>query len=633
MKKLAVLVSDTGTGTNLQAIVDAVSEGEIDGKITVVISDNKNAQAVVRARKSNLKIAYCFNKKKLLALLKKYNPDYICLAGWKQFIASNVINAYQNKILNLHPGLIPDQMNSLVMNPDGSTGLWNRGKLADLAIQNFIYKNATFAGSSIHFLSHEFDFGKVLGRCFEKINPSDTIDSLYSRLKKKENKLYVSVLKKLCMEKLKNEIIVAVIDSGGRGAALVHAYSKSKRVKKIVAIPGNSLYSLNTDKKISTYPNVSITDAKRIISICKKERVDLVDVAQDDAIAAGLVNTLQNDGFNMIGPTKEAGQIEWDKAWAREFMKKYNLPIPPYHIFSSETHAIEFIKKNKNKKFFIKASGLAAGKGAIPAETTETEITAIRSMKSFGKAGETFVIEEWLEGEEFSFFVITDGDTYQVIGGAQDHKRLYDGDVGPNTGGMGCSFPAHIITSSIKKQSEEIIDKTISGLKKEGRPYSGVLYLGAIVVGGKVFVIEFNARWGDPEAEVILPGIKNDMVSLAEAVIFKKLNKTSIKLEDKSRIVITGSLRDGLEKKQKELFGVESILKNNSVTFYPTRVIKKGKKYFVSSGRLFYIVGTGSNVIEAREKAYAAMAKLYVEDNLLHFRTDIGWRDVERMHA
>ncbi len=633
MKKLAVLVSDTGTGTNLQAIVDAVSEGEIDGKITVVISDNKNAQAVVRARKSNLKIAYCFNKKKLLALLKKYNPDYICLAGWKQFIASNVINAYQNKILNLHPGLIPDQMNSLVMNPDGSIGLWNRGKLADLAIQNFIYKNATFAGSSIHFLSHEFDFGKVLGRCFEKINPSDTIDSLYSRLKKKENKLYVSVLKKLCMEKLKNEIIVAVIDSGGRGAALVHAYSKSKRVKKIVAIPGNSLYSLNTDKKISTYPNVSITDAKRIISICKKERVDLVDVAQDDAIAAGLVNTLQNDGFNMIGPTKEAGQIEWDKAWAREFMKKNNLPIPPYHIFSSETHAIEFIKKNKNKKFFIKASGLAAGKGAIPAETTETAITAIRSMKSFGKAGETFVIEEWLEGEEFSFFVITDGDTYQVIGGAQDHKRLYDGDVGPNTGGMGCSFPAHIITYSIKKQSEEIIDKTISGLKKEGRPYSGVLYLGAIVVGGKVFVIEFNARWGDPEAEVILPGIKNDMVSLAEAVIFKKLNKTSIKLEDKSRIVITGSLRDGLEKKQKELFGVESILKNNSVTFYPTRVIKKGKKYFVSSGRLFYIVGTGSNVIEAREKAYAAIAKLYVEDNLLHFRTDIGWRDVERMYA
>lgn len=632
MKRLVILVSDTGTGTNLQAIIDAIYKKEIRGKIYAVISDSKNAQAVVRARKSNLKIAYCFNKKQLLALLKKYNPDYICLAGWKQFISEDVIDFYQDKILNLHPGLIPDQIEGSILNPDGTVGLWNRGKLTNVAIQNFIDKNATFAGSSIHFLTHEFDFGSVLGRCFEKINPSDTIDSLYIRLKKQENRLYVSVLKKLCMEKLKKEITVAVIDSGGRGAALVHAYAKSKRVKKIIAIPGNSLYGLYSDKKILTFPKINIIDVKKIVDICKKEQVDLVDVAQDDAVAAGLVNSLQDNRFYVIGPTKEAGQIEWDKAWSREFMKKHIIPTPSYNIFSSQVEAIEFVKKNKNKNFFVKASGLAAGKGAIPAETTEAAISAIHSMKSFGKAGETFVIEEWLDGEEFSFFVITDGNNYQVIGAAQDHKRLLDGDLGPNTGGMGCSFPAQVMNHSIKKQTEAIIKKTILGLKKERRPYTGILYLGAIVVKGKVFVIEFNARWGDPEAEVILPGIKNDMVVLAESVLFKSIKKTEIVLDGKSRVVITGSLRSTSQEKQRELYGVEKILNNKQVVFYPTRVTKKGRKYFVGSGRLFYIVGEGKDVVEARERTYAAMAKLYIKGNLLQYRTDIGWRDLERKY-
>jgi len=199
--KIVVLISDAGTGTNLQAIIDGVEAGKINAEICAVVSDTKDAQGLERAKKHNLKIEICETKEMLLPLLQKFNSEkdlkYICLAGWKQIILDEVIEAFPNKILNLHPGLIPDKTDGQVLNPDGTKGLWNKGMLTTKAIQNFLDQKATFAGSSIHFLTLNFDFGPVLGRTFEKVDPHDNVDSLYSRLKKKENKLYVEVLKKL----------------------------------------------------------------------------------------------------------------------------------------------------------------------------------------------------------------------------------------------------------------------------------------------------------------------------------------------------------------------------------------------------------------------------------------------------
>lgn len=197
-KKLAVLISNTGTGTNLQAIIDGVQNKEINASIVVVISDTKKAFGLERAKKYNLKTEIVSNKEGLLTILRIYNSDFICLAGWKQFIVDKIIDEYPQKILNLHPGLIPNTIDGTVINPDNTFALWNKGKLTDIAIKNFFDQHATYAGSSIHFLTHEFDFGPVLGRCFEKIQPNDTVNSLYSRLKIKENILYVKVLKKLC---------------------------------------------------------------------------------------------------------------------------------------------------------------------------------------------------------------------------------------------------------------------------------------------------------------------------------------------------------------------------------------------------------------------------------------------------
>lgn len=198
MKRLTVLISNKGTGTNLQAIIDSVKGEKINGKIVAVISDTKKSQGLERARKYNLSIVICPKKESLLTLLKKYFPDFICLAGWKQIITDDVIDAFPNRILNIHPGLIPNSQIDVVKNPDGTSGLWNKGKLTDSAIKNYFNNHKTYAGSSLHFLTKEFDFGPVLGRCFEKIKPHDTIASLYKRLKKKENVLYVKALGKLC---------------------------------------------------------------------------------------------------------------------------------------------------------------------------------------------------------------------------------------------------------------------------------------------------------------------------------------------------------------------------------------------------------------------------------------------------
>ncbi|EKE15136.1 MAG: Phosphoribosylglycinamide formyltransferase [uncultured bacterium] len=198
MKKLAILISDAGTGTNLQAIIDSGKNKKLKAKIALVISSSENAYGLQRAKKNRILTMVVGKKNNLEKILKDNQIDLVVLAGWKLIIPKTLINTFKNKVLNLHPGLIPDTMSGVVKNPDKTIGLWNRGKLTDIAIKNFLDKKATYAGSTVHFLSQEFDFGEVLNRCFEKILPNDTVESLYARLKKKENKIYVESLMKLC---------------------------------------------------------------------------------------------------------------------------------------------------------------------------------------------------------------------------------------------------------------------------------------------------------------------------------------------------------------------------------------------------------------------------------------------------
>ncbi len=197
MKKLAVLISNAGSGTNLQAIIDAIEQENLSAQICIVISDTVDAKGLQRAKRHTLPTAIVPQKEALLPLLEKYQPDFICLAGWKQIITDAVLTAFTNRILNMHPGAIPETMDGVVENPDGTNALWNKGMFTDIAIKNILDQHATYASSTVHFLSSEFDFGPVLARCFEKVRPDDTIDSLYTRLKQKENKAYVEALQRL----------------------------------------------------------------------------------------------------------------------------------------------------------------------------------------------------------------------------------------------------------------------------------------------------------------------------------------------------------------------------------------------------------------------------------------------------
>jgi len=433
--------------------------------------------------------------------------------------------------------------------------------------------------------------------------------------------------------------IVAVIDAGGRGSALVDAYAKSPAVSELIAIPGNDLMQINTDKPVHTYPDLKTTSKEEILKICREFEVTLVDVAQDNAVEAGVSDFLRENGFKVTGPSKDAGRLEWDKAWSRDFMVQYGLPVPSYKVCKSKAEGLKFLQTQADQAWFIKAAGLAEGKGVIPAGNNAKAVEAIEQMSKFGASGETFLIEQALIGEEFSAFAISDSGGYQFLGMAQDHKRVDDGDLGPNTGGMGCSTPPLVVNSNVKTQISNIFKKTFEGLKAEGLPYQGVLYLGGIVVENKVFIIEYNARWGDPEVECILPGIKNDWYEVSLAVSQNKLSDIRIEQDNFSRIVVAacslGYPEDYSKVKGKEILGLNELIQTPGIRVYGAGTKLVDGKYYAHGGRLFYVVAEGKDVIKARKKAYLALEKVSIPgengENLLHYRKDIGYRDVQRL--
>src|SRR5579859_6824695 len=343
---------------------------------------------------------------------------------------------------------------------------------------------------------------------------------------------------------MKERSTVVVIDGGGRGAALVHKYSQSPYVENIVAIPGNDFMQVNSGKEVQTHPELKTTDIQEILAICQRRNADLVDVAQDNAIAAGLVNRLIEAGIPVVGPTQEAGEIESSKAFSRKFLESLHIPQPEFKIFTNPQDGINYLNSHKNQSWFVKASGLAEGKGALPAKSNKEAIERIRELGRFGSASSAYLLEEWLCGEngepteEFSAFAASDGQEFKILGYAQDHKRVFDNDEGENTGGMGCSSPPLVIDQNIENQIQNIFATTINGLRQVGRPYKGVLYLGGMIAQSrgesKVYVIEFNARWGDPEAQVIVPSIQNDFVELSEAIIYQELCRLNVQTDQKT---------------------------------------------------------------------------------------------------
>lgn len=432
---------------------------------------------------------------------------------------------------------------------------------------------------------------------------------------------------------------VGIVGSGGREAALVEAYSKSKQVGEIFVFPGNDLMKLNSLKPVRINPEIGITAVDAIVKASVDNGLYLVDVAQEDSIAAGTVDALTEAGIIAIGPTKGAGRIEWDKAWARELGEEAKLLQPAVQVCHSENDAREFIASHPDQKWFIKASGLAQGKGVLPAADNEDALKLVKRMKQFGQAGETFLIESCLVGEEFSSFAFCDGETYSFIGSAQDNKRVNNFDEGENTGGMGALSSPLMLDEKFNNKVDDVLLATTETLKKQGLPYKGLVYFGGMKVveqgEPQPYVVEFNSRWGDPEAQVIIPGIINDYFDIALAMHNGTLRDIKIETDGKVRVAVAGVSRgypgDYAETNGKAIYGLDEASKVSGVKVYGSGVKMRNGGYYAHGGRLFYVVGEGDDVIEARQKAYEALSLVSVEGDNLHYRTDIGWRDVERL--
>ena len=409
---------------------------------------------------------------------------------------------------------------------------------------------------------------------------------------------------------------VMVIGSGGRCHAIVKALSKSEKVTRIYAAPGNAGMS-----ELATLIPISATNVEELLAFAKIENMDLTVVGPEVSLAAGVVNEFEKNGLKIFGPTKEAATIESSKSFAKDLMKKYGIPTADFEIFSDYEKALNFAK-SKSLPLVLKYDGLAAGKGVVICHTIEEVEDNLRDMLVEDKFGDPkLVIEEYLEGPEFSFMCFVSGlDVYPLVI-SQDHKRAYDGDQGPNTGGMGAYSGVPIIDQvDVDYALEHIMKPTAKALVKEGKPFKGLLYGGLMKTKDGVKVIEFNARFGDPETEVVLPRLESDIYDAFMNVI----NGEPVELKWNENytlgIVLASKGYPGAYNKGDLILGLEDV--ESDVYHMGTRTI--GNNYAVNGGRVLIVVGTGKTLKEAQERALVDVKKIKCDS--LFYRSDIGYR-------
>ena len=406
---------------------------------------------------------------------------------------------------------------------------------------------------------------------------------------------------------------VLVIGGGGREHAIVHALSKSSKVTEIYAAPGNAGIS-----KLAMCVNIKDTDVENLVAFAKSEKIDLVVVGPEASLAVGIVDALNAEGIKAFGPTKAAARIESSKNFAKDLMSKYNIPTARYEVFDNYEEAISFVKISPLPTV-IKYDGLAAGKGVVIAENFEQAEKALKDMLLDDKYGKgKVVIEEYLEGPEFSFMCFVDGENVYPLQLAQDHKRAYDGDKGPNTGGMGAYSPLPFITEADYNEAlNEIMIPTAKAMVNEDTPFKGVLYGGLMKTKKGVKVIEFNARFGDPETEVVLPRLTSDIYDAFMAII--EGNKPVLTWDNKCTIGIVMASK-GYPGDYKKGFVIENATSDN-IYHMGTKFDENGN-YVTNGGRVLFAVASADTLEEANKKANALVNEIKC-DNLYH-RTDIG---------
>ncbi len=416
---------------------------------------------------------------------------------------------------------------------------------------------------------------------------------------------------------------ILIIGGGGREHAVGWKVAQSERAGQLFFAPGNAGTAC-----IGTNVDIKAIDIGALIEFAKSQKIDLTLALPDDPLALGIVNEFQKENLRIWGPTKSASELEWSKAYAKDFMHRHGIPTAKYEVFRDFEDAKKYIEKG-NLPIVIKASGLALGKGVTVAQTKEEAIEILRKIlidKIFGNAGNEVVIEEYLEGIEVSIHAISDGTSWKIFPASQDHKRIFDNDSGPNTGGMGTIAPLPFMDESqMARIEKEIIAPTIRGMAKEGRPFVGILYPGIMLTkeGPKVF--EFNSRFGDPETETYMRLLDTDILEVIDASIDGKIKDLKVKWSTLSActVMLASAGYPGNYEKGKIISGLEEI-KNNPdiVVFHAGTKLNEEGKLVTNGGRVLGVSATGESLQEALATAYEAVSKINFEG--MQYRKDIG---------
>lgn len=416
---------------------------------------------------------------------------------------------------------------------------------------------------------------------------------------------------------------ILMVGGGGREHALIKKLKESRYAPEIICAPGNG--GIACDARCF---DVSAEDISGMVKLAKRENVDLVFVAPDNPLADGMVDELEAEGIRAFGPTKAAAQIEASKVFAKNLMKKYGIPTAGYEVFDNPQAALEYIKSKNEFPTVIKADGLAFGKGVIIAQSmseAETAISSLMEDKIFGESGSRIVIEQYITGPEVSVLAFCDGKTVKPMVSSMDFKRVFDGNIGPNTGGMGTISPNPYYTDEIAEICmEKIFAPTVRAMAEEGRPFKGCLYFGLMLTDDGPKVIEYNSRFGDPETQVVMPRLKTDLVDIINAVIDEKLDEIDIEWDNGAAacVVLASGGYPGKFEKGMIIKGLDKSGGAEGVTVYHAGTKLSDGRFLTSSGRVLGITVTATTVDEALEIAYAHIGK--ISFNGMHFRTDIG---------
>jgi phosphoribosylamine--glycine ligase len=421
---------------------------------------------------------------------------------------------------------------------------------------------------------------------------------------------------------------VLVIGGGGREHAIVWKLSQSRHVDKIYCSPGNAGIS-----DLAECIDVGSGDFAGLVDFAKYEWIDLTVVGPEEPLSRGIVDAFEKEGKKILGPTRTAAQLESSKVFAKEFMRRYGIPSAEYSVFTSSLHAEEYVRM-KGTPIVIKANGLAAGKGVFIAGTMDEAMEAIRLImkeRAFGEAGERVVIEECIQGEEASFMAFLDGKTVIPMASSQDHKRIFDNDKGPNTGGMGAYSPAPVITKEMEDLiMEQVMWPVMKGLKAEGIPYKGILYAGLMIRNNMPYVLEFNCRLGDPETQPVLSRLESDFMEVALAMINGKLSEADIRWKPDSSVcvVLASEGYPGNYRKGKVITGLDSLKKESDVLVFHAGTSYDNGTLVTSGGRVLGVTAIGKDIGEAKEKAYEAIGKIHFDG--MQYRKDIADRALKR---